>query len=317
MLLLSQYSFRPQKQQGIALIQVLLITAILSVLAIYLTNTAKEQVKIAQWTDDKSQALVSLHSAEAQLLFSLLTQQKIVTSENNADGNRNGEGDISGSNEESITQRWNFFAKPFFVTEQVMVSIQDQAGLIHAQYPDRDVLEKLFLGQGLGMIEVNELIDNLLDWQDLDSISRANGAETSVYAGLIRNGAIPDVHDFSFIKKITPELLELLINTTTIYRQGSFNPTNAPTEILHALTNESAAKQVILLRESGQLTKRNFSQLTGIVEDDDTFFYPSNFLSIKLTSKIGESKVHKEMTIQVRPYAKADKSPINFFSNRG
>ncbi len=317
MSLLSQYSYLPQKQQGIALIQVLLITAILSILAVYLTNTAKEQVKIAQWTNDKSQALVNLHSAEARLIFSLLTQRKIVTSQNNANGKSNAVGDILGSSVESITQRWNFFAKPFYLSEQVMVAIQDQAGLVHAQYPDRDVLDKLFVEQGLGMVEVNELIDNLLDWQDLDSISRANGAETSAYAGLIRNGAIPDVHDFSFIKKITPELLELLLKTTTIYRQGPFNPTNVPTELLYALTNENVAKQVILLRENGQLTKTNFSQLTGIVEDDDTFFYPSNFLSIKLTSKVGESKVQKEMTIQVIPYAKADQSPINFFSNRG
>ena len=57
------------KQQGIALIQILLLTAILSILALYLTKTAQEQVTMAQWSNDKAQALVELHSVESQLMF--------------------------------------------------------------------------------------------------------------------------------------------------------------------------------------------------------------------------------------------------------
>jgi len=66
--------YKKKNQQGIALIQVLLISAVLSVLALYLTSTAKDQVKVAQWSIDKAQALVNINSGEAQLLFSLLRQ---------------------------------------------------------------------------------------------------------------------------------------------------------------------------------------------------------------------------------------------------
>jgi len=296
---------RLNSSQGIALIQVLLITAILSVLALYLTNTAKNQVKIAQWTNDKMDAQILLHSTENQLMFSLLTQSK----EQNES--------VANELKDNIAKRWNFFSKPFNFNDQVLIAMQDQAGLINAHYPNATMLKQLLLSQAFDETRVNEMVDSLLDWQDLDSIPRIHGEEFQKYNGTIRNGAVPYISDFKFIRVISPQALELLLKTTTIYRQGSFNPLTAPVEILTAITDKNISDQIVKLRESGELSKTNFKQLTGIVEDDDTFFYPSNILSITLFSTVGESNVKKERVIQLAPYASDDNLPINILSTRG
>jgi len=294
------------RQQGVALIQVLLITAILSVLALYLTSTAKDQIKVAQWADDKAYALVAQHGAESELIFSLLTQNRTQSTTNaNLDG------------AVSVSQKWNFYDNPFSLNNLVTVKIQDQAGLIHAHFPNEKHLKKLIAYSGETSSGITAIADNLLDWQDLDSIPRVNGDERLNNKNEIRNGAVPTVHDFFHVNRMTPELFNLLKSNMTVFRQGIFNPMNAPEELLSALTSQTIASQVIELRNTNQLTNRLFSQLTGIVENDSTIFYPSNFLELTLESKVGESVVKKEIIIQVMPYASGEKMPINIFSNRG
>jgi len=301
-------------QQGIALIQVLLISAVLTVLALFLTSTARDQVKMAQWSDDKAAALVALHSTESELLFALLVDSKVKKPTDN----------FEQANE--ISNNWNFFAKPFIVNkklankttnQQVTITIQDQTSLIHAHFPDSKLLKALIAYQGYSDKEINSIFDNLLDWQDLDSIPRINGDESLGALTNIRNGSIPDLHDFSFVKGINAELLGTLVANTTLYGRGFFNPMNATKALLAAITNTEIAEQIIMLRETKQLNNSQFSQLTGIVESEKVLFYPSNILAITLKGQVGTSSTIKNIIIELNPYAKEYQQPINTLSNRG
>jgi len=298
---------RYNNQQGIALIQVLLISATLSVLALYLTQTAKSQVQQAQWGDDRSQAQVAVHSAEALLLFELLTKKKTPTIS------------ASGNDDVTITKLWNFSALPFKINNNVMVKIQDQSGLIQLHYPNRTRLKKLIATTGLSQNQVEVVIDNLLDWQDIDNIQRQNGAEAIEYGGaeFIRNGAVPSIHDVIHVKSISLAIQQLLLRNATIYKSGAFSPINAPAELLYSLTNKSAVEQVIALRRLNRLTSKQFSEITGIVEDDSVYFYTSNYLMIDLTSSIGEAKANKQIFIHLQPYAEGVSKPFNIFISRG
>jgi len=294
-----------KNQKGIALIQVLLISAVLTVLALYLTTTVQSQIQIAQWSDDKSIALVALHSAEAEILYTLLVNSR-VNSENTTNRNNN-----------QIVNRWNFFAKKFLVNPIVEVRMQDQSALIHAHFPDQTVLKALITYLGNSAKEADTIYDNLLDWQDLDNIPRTNGYESLKYPLEIRNGAAPDIHDFSFVKNITPKLHRSLLENTTLYSKGFFNPMNATKVLLSAITNNEISNQIIELRETKQLTSTSFSQLTGIIESDKVILYPSNILSIELKGNVGESVVRKKIIIELNPYANKYQSPVNILFNHG
>jgi len=291
-------------QQGIALIQVLLISAVLSVLALYLTTTAKDQIKIAQWQDDKVAALIAVHNTEAELLYSLLVHSKISNNQ-------------ASHAQANIVNNWNFFNAPFTINGNVKVEIQDQSALIHAHFPDKQNLEALINYQGYSIKEANSIIDSLLDWQDIDNIPRANGEESLDTPSMIRNGAVPDVHDFSFIENIPANLFQTLVKNTTLYGKGFFNPMNSPKELLSAITSVTIAEQVMQLREQKKLTPGQFSQLTGITENDKVILYPSNILAIELIGSQGISTVKKNIIVELNPYANEFQVPINILSSSG
>jgi general secretion pathway protein K len=268
-----------------------------------MSQTAKDQVTQAKWANDKAQALIDLHSEEAKVLFNLLTESKIATNKTD---------DIN-----NMANHWNFYAKPFYVNSKVSIEIQDQAGLLHAHYPERQRFIRFLIHHGLSDKASNRLVDKLLDWQDLDSIPRNFGAESSAYSGIIRNGAVPSLYDFIHVQGVSDELLQLLLANTSINRRGYFNPMTAPNDLLSSVVDGDIVNKVIALRDNGLLTKAIFSELTGIVQDNDIFFYPSNYLSIKLVSKVNESIVSKEIYVHISAYAKSTKSPIVYYSSRG
>lgn len=280
------------KQSGIALIQVLLIVAILSVLALYLTKTAQDQVKVAQWFDDKNTALVQLHSAESELLFTLLTELKT---------SKTGE----------IPKQWNFFNTLFNINDAVVVKMQDQAGLLNVHFPDQTLLNKL--AGSLGVEQGRNFSDVLLDWQDTDEIARVNGRENQ----FTRNGKVPHIHDFIHISNIPPEIYKVLQNNMSIYRSGYYNPMNSPLALLTILTNRGIAEKVIALRSNGELNKRSFSELTGLKESENMFFYPSNNIAIQMKSTVGESTVSKEIVIALSSYATLETPPLLVLYARG
>jgi len=296
-----------RSQHGLALIQILLFTAILSVLALYMTQTAKSQITQAQWGNDKTQAQVNIHSAESLLLFQLLTNKKNYAQEQ------------ANNSEYDLSNVWNFYATPFVINNNVTAQIQDQSSLIQLQYPDANLLKQLLINFAVTANDAEVLVDSLLDWQDLDNIQRKNGAEAATYGGFenIRNGAIPSVNDIKFLKTLSPAIFQRLLPNVTIHKFGTFSALNAPVDILHAITNKAATEQVMQLRATNSLTRINFKEITGIREDEDTYLYTSNYLKINLISEIGVSKASKTIFIELEPYAEGTNRPMNIFLNRG
>ena len=97
-------------QKGIALIQVLLLTAILSVLVLYITHTARQKVVIATYADEKVQAYVQLENLKNRILFHLLTSDMQSAMEYKPMGSS------------QIINHWNLYGEPFKITDKVTVS---------------------------------------------------------------------------------------------------------------------------------------------------------------------------------------------------
>ena len=64
------------KQRGIALIQVLIITFVLSLLGLYINQTVQEQIKITTSIQNKFLMRLELEKTEADLLQALLSTNK-------------------------------------------------------------------------------------------------------------------------------------------------------------------------------------------------------------------------------------------------
>lgn len=284
------------KQSGIALIQVLLITAILTVFAMFFVKTAQNQVEMSQWATDRALAEVKLHSALNQLIFTLFTNQKetIAATDNGTE----------------VTEVWNFFNKPFQLNEYVSVKMQDQSGLLSVHFLDKTIFTTFLIKNGIETSRAEKIADHLLDWQDIDNIPRPFGAEKQVGA-LFRNGYIPDLKDIENAIELTEQEKQLIYENTTIYFNGSLNPLTASKELITAFSDEFSAQIFTARREAGEnLTSIDFKQITGAEQMDIMTFAPANTLSIELTAHVGQAIVTKHLVISLSRYAVGKASPI-------
>lgn len=269
-------------QRGIALVQVLLIVAVLSILALYFTQSARQQVHNATLMVDKAQAYVALQSAEASVLYALLTEQKDPEQ-------------TQSSQSQTLVSKWNFHGEEFSYSPQVTVAIQDLRGLLNLHYPNKQRLTQLLTYSGLNDYDAQLMSRQIIQWQQLDG--RTDSLPNNITA---RHAAIHDVSELTHLG-LAPAQLRALKANTTQYKKGAFNPMTAPNSLLNALLAQDIARHVIMLRNAKQLTVREFAQVTGFTEGDDIILYPSNLFKVTLRAEVGEARVQKEIYYHLQP----------------
>ena len=104
------------KQSGVALVQVLLISALLLLLVVQLSRTAQNSVQIATMLKQKSQAETRMYSNFAKLQYLITTQQKSMTL------------DWSGKH------KIRYDGKQNLVEPSLSIELQDLAGLLSTSY---------------------------------------------------------------------------------------------------------------------------------------------------------------------------------------
>lgn len=269
-------------QRGIALVQVLLIVAVLSILALYFTQSARQQVHNATLMVDKAQAYVELHNAEANILYALLTEQKDPEQTPN-------------SQSQALISKWNFHGAEFIYSPQVTVAIQDLRGLLNVHYPNKQRLTQLLTYSGLNDYDAQLTSQQIIDWQSLEE--RSDYLPSNITA---RHAAIHDITELMHLG-LSDKLLTVLQANTTQYKKGAFNPMVAPDTLLNALLTPDVASHVIMLRNTKQLTVREFAQVTGFNESDDIILYPSNLFKVTLKAHVGEASVQKIIYFHLQP----------------
>lgn len=102
------------KQKGIALVQVLIISIILTMLGIYIIQTVRMQVGMVRLMQKSFQVNLIAESVEAELLHTLLTNKRYLNKDS----------------ENPIVLNWNFYGKPFIYNTDTQIAIQDMTSLL-------------------------------------------------------------------------------------------------------------------------------------------------------------------------------------------
>ncbi|HHF3259793.1 hypothetical protein ND973_10330 [Vibrio diabolicus] len=278
------------KQSGVALLQVLLMSAVISVLALQMSYSAKDKVSIAQVIQDKVMAEVAVRTMESELLFALSTARWAKDEQH----------------ENKLAQIWNFYGSPFEYEDIGTITIQDNSGLISVfNGGDRSTVERAFerlLGsKHQARVARNALIDT-------------QGFQSST------NGAGISGQFFQSRQEMLRALKELGIPSSkaevfTRIPYSAYLPLQAPDESLKLWLPEREAKAVIESRQNGELTPQLFTQLTGLRKSDYMLFYPSGRFIITLKKQIGDARVQRKMFINVSPTNKSQ--PIWSFGVEG
>lgn len=268
------------RQSGIALVQVLVLTAVLSIVLLSMNFQARENLKLATAADQYVDARLTLQSAEATLLFQMLT----------TDWQGQSYIDSQGSS-------WNYHGKPFLFADTV-VSLQDTSGLLNANFPDIQTLRRL-----LGNREqADQIYAALQDWQDADNRVRDKGAEQPNYPVglLVRNSSIQFLEEWQMIAGVTPEIYQKLAPLMSFFTRG-VNLNQQPDTLIKATLSDGQAKQLLSLRDSNQLTVTAFEKSIGRATDEFTRFGVGPVFRIRFTANNSNAKLSREITVRLAP----------------
>lgn len=271
-------------QRGVALIQVLLLTAILSMMALQFTLSSRQQVTIATDLQNKMQAEIKLRTLESRLLFTLLTLSK-------------NDADRALLQEDEIGRVWNFYGKPFAVSEVATVSIQDLNGLLSVYGANNSKqLEEFLVFLGKQPQEAKSIASNLTYWQGYDRDQFTTMDEANV-----RGNYLLSVGELKNIDGIDEPLYQQLSPVVTTLQNLLFNPMTAPLPLLQAKLSPEIYSEVADLRREGKLTRKRFSELTQIEEGDSITFVPGRRLQIELVVTVGGAVAKRRFIAYLRP----------------
>ncbi|SEK47058.1 Type II secretory pathway, component PulK [Colwellia chukchiensis] len=281
-----------QRQQGIALLQVLLISAIISILAIRFSITAREQVATSSAFEQRIKAAQLLKSTQNQIFYTLLTQNLTATDK------------LLFPNSET----WNFYGQPFTLVEdneyRAVLSIQDNAGLLSQQNSNSPYWRRVLLNLGYNEAEAKEIQGQLEDWQDSDSESWLIGNQEPVAlpnGQRYRNQPIQLAQEIAWFFTKQSELAPLIQHISTPFPGAGINLLHAPDLLLSTFFSEDIAAELIQQRREGTLTKRDIINVLGDAYDDELVsFFAGNQFKIILQITLGEVTLQETVEIQIQ-----------------
>ncbi len=279
---------KSHKIKGIALIQVLIISIILGMLGIYISQTVRSQVQTANIIKQSQQSFIAIESAEAELLHLLTTESK-----------------YRSKSTDTVTRRWNFHGQPFELNETVTAKIQDISGLLSINHINRRLAANLFYQLGKKDEQVRVFLDSLADWKDKDDLKHLNGAESAYYSKTLgygpRNSYLQSFAEISHIREGDMLTLPQWQQYFSLALISSFNPLNAPEKLLEVFINdEQATREVLTLRQNNLLNGLTFIQATGIDEDDFISFIAGRIFKVSLSTKSIDNSINKSFIVEIR-----------------
>jgi general secretion pathway protein K len=224
----------PSRQQGVALILVIWVIALMGVLLGSFALIARTENFEARHLFDGTTARYAAQAGIERAVYEL----------------RNPD----------MTQRWVGDGRPYdfeFDGAQVQVELTDESGLVDINTADDALLQGLFASVGVPADQAVALSDAIQDWRDPDDIPRPQGAELNEYkaAGLPyapRNAPFQTVGEVQQVLGMNYDLFEKIESAITIYGGGvQPNPAYAPLEVLLALPGMTPdlAQQLIAARQ--------------------------------------------------------------------
>lgn len=270
-------------QRGVALVQVLLVTAIILLLVMQLSLLGREQVRRAQALLDRSEANLYLHSREVALLYTLLTEPLVPSAE--------------GGN--PYAAAWNFHGTPFEV-DGLEFRLQDQSGLMRIPAHGFERYRKLLLSLGAGPNRARELAEALDQWQALGGRQAGRAGNAKMRGGV--GGAVQYFGELQLVEGMDETLYRQLAELMTLYPATAFNPLTAPAALLAAELPASTVSAIERLRARGELDAAQLWRLSGVDTDDQTLMITGPGIGIEINGEYKGVVLRRHLVVGIQPH---------------
>ena len=231
-------SLKAAKQSGVALLQVLLISLVISLLAIRFTQTARDQITIAEQFNGRVQAQFTAYSAKSAAIFAVLSDRITPVT-------------VTGQGAGLVLQIKNKLGRhgdPVTFDNGVTIALQDLNGLLPQRYPYHPLWPKVLVGLGLTEQQAKQRLGIWSDFQDADIDAWIPGEKEppTLPAGqAYLNGFAQTDLPLRWVFAVQPELTKTLLSISDINTPYALNMGNAPRPLLQALFESDTSATII------------------------------------------------------------------------
>ena len=274
-------------QKGVALIQVLLISAVITILAIRFSYTARQQIEVSSAIQNRITASLALRSIQNKIIYLLLTKNDFTQLDTSS----------------PIRGHWNFYGQPFWLDENTEIILQDHNGLLPMLNPYDPLWMKVLLQIGYTDYEARRIVGLMQDYQDADINSwvAGNVEPNSAQGGIAyRNSLVQLPQELEWIFEGDPQKYELVKSISIPIYRDSFNPLLAPDLVFRASVTPDVSEQLLLSRDQGELTGNTLRPLLSGVDEENITFLRSSTLRLTIIKSEGDVRLSETIDVKIQ-----------------
>ena len=241
--------------------QILLISAVISVLAIRFTQTARDQVEIAESFDQRVRAQMAARSAFNEVILSAASSSVMA---------------LGGARPPVIHDfsAVNRFGEEVILRNNIVITVQDLNGLLPRLYPRYILWRSLLKQQGVSVEDVDRYLGVWTDLQDTDTESWIEGEEEpSTFNGV---GRYPNrlAQTDVLLRSVfvdSPDLSDLILRYSSFYPTPQVNLFNMPSGLLDNILPKELANSIRKVRGDTGLSVSDRQSILPIRYRNESF----------------------------------------------
>lgn len=257
-------------EHGMALTQVLLIIALISVFIVSMTFSVRNYIGTAEQIQHRTEAKLILRSMQTRVLEAMLTEPWVSSEPSN----------------NPIAAQWNFYGR-WFNVDEVDIRITNVSSLMLLSVVNEAYYHRYLMALGIEPSQSRQMARALVEYQS---------------SGVGR--PIQSLHELNFVPGLSEAVVTRLQNYATPFVVNNTAPMFLPDALLTAEMDESQARRVIALRNNGDFNKNNFEVASGIETDMMIIHYPGPLYRIELRYEQNGVSQNEQITVELRPYDK-------------
>jgi general secretion pathway protein K len=197
-----------QREQGVALIVVMMVIVVLGALAGSFAYTMKVETTLARSANNESE-MEWLGRSGVEMARYVLGQHMSIPNEGNYDAlNQFWAGGPMATNDVLMNIDLNNIE---LGRGRFGIKIIDLERRMNINLADQVILQQALKVMGVDFSQTTSIVNSILDWRDTDDYTLTDGTESDYYQGLpkpylAKNGPIDDLSELLLIRGVTPEM---------------------------------------------------------------------------------------------------------------
>jgi hypothetical protein len=238
-------------QFGVALLQVLLISIVISLIALQFTFTSRAHIHMAKSFEDRVVAQLSASSTINEVIFAQLSETVTRV-------------DPASVSISETKKRMNSYGAPVPWSKGVDVTVQDLNGLLPQIYPQHVLWRYILERRGMDKKRVDDYLGTWVDIQDPDIISWRDGDSEplSLPSGeRYLDGYAQTEHPMRWIFRDDNDALKALLQISDVKSPFDTNILNSPEVLIDAIFEPKIAAEIKIERANTAPGKSNIKHL--------------------------------------------------------